>query len=1132
MNYFFFLTIAFLNAFVDIGHKISLQNVIFFEYSGNEQVFLISLINIMILIPFILLFSPASFLSDKFPKNKIIKYGSLSAILITSLIFISYYYNLFWISFSLTVILAAQSAIYSPAKLGYIRDLVRDSELSKLNAYIQSISMIAILSSMFYFSLMFDKYYVHEEGLRSISFVALILVFLSIIEFTFSLKLPTKTEKRNISFELNKWFNLTYLKTSLKEFNSNEIIQQSMIGLAIFWLIIQIMAVSFPSYAKDIGLNSVTIINAMLATTGIGIFFGSLFYTRLSKNYIEVGTVPFSAIIISFSIYLITTTNNIYILFSCFLIAGIAGGLFIVPLNALIQYHSKRNKLGQAMSGANWIQSLLMFIGLTITTIVAYIGIDSKIIMISLSIISFISAIYTVYKIPQSLIYFLISRIFQLKYKLQVSGLDNIPSTGPVLLLGNHVSWIDWALLQMSSPRRIRFLMDRHIYEKWYLKRFLDFFGVIPSTGKDSLKLIAEYLDKGEVVCIFPEGVITRNGQLSEFKKSFEKVLELTTTNVSVIPFYIRGIWGDKFSRAGETLKNNFDNNPIITVIFGKHIENANSFSVKQAVLNLSAESWKVYSETLKPIHIEILHRLRKSRNKLILVDSTGLRLTGEKVLTAAILFKEQLKNKLIGQNIGLLLPSTGGGVLANLAVLMNGKTLVNLNYTASISAIKSSLDQANIETIITSEKFLKKLKTKGINLEELLKNKNIVYLEKEKKDIPKIKSLIIFSLIKIMPEKFIQICFFKKVNTNSTAVILFSSGSEGDPKGVELTHKNIVGNIKQIVNILNPNKNDSLLGILPMFHAFGITVTTFLPLVEGLLVVNHPDPTDAVTIGKLVKKYEVTIMTATSTFLRIYTANKRVHPLMFSSLRLVIAGAEKLDLNVRNKFKEKFNKDILEGYGATETSPVATVNIPDIMNSDDYSVQVGSKLGTVGLPIPGTNIKIVDPDTFEELPVDKEGLILITGPQIMKSYLNNAEKTYSVLKKIDNIIYYITLDKGFLDKDSFLTIVDRYSRFAKLSGEMISLTAVEQEIALVIEDFNCIAVNIPDNKKGEKIVLVYEKSKIKIEDIKKLIRNSFSNKLMIPSEYFEVEELPKLGTGKKDFKTAKQIILNKNIGA
>ena len=332
------------------------------------------------------------------------------------------------------------------------------------------------------------------------------------------------------------------------------------------------------------------------------------------------------------------------------------------------------------------------------------------------------------------------------------------------------------------------------------------------------------------------------------------------------------------------------------------------------------------------------------------------------------------------------------------------------------------------------------------------------------------------------------------------------------------------MANLRQTADVLNVREDDCIMATLPLFHAFGLTVTCFMPLIEGMPVVCHPDPTDAPKIGKGVARYKATLMCATSTFLRLYTRNKRVHPLMFESLRAVVAGAEKLDASVRDAFEHKYRVPVVEGYGSTETTPVASTNLPDSLDTDWWTVQVGNKPGTVGMALPGSTFRVVDPETLEELPIGEDGLILIGGTQIMQGYLNNPQKTAEVVVELDGIRWYKSGDKGHLDDDGFLTIVDRYSRFAKLGGEMVSLTAIEGEVRriLALPELPLVAVNLPDPKKGEKVLLLIEGEEI--EGLRERLIKGGMPSLMIPSAVHCVDVVPILGSGKTNFAEARVI--------
>ena len=1146
-----FLFVVFCNVIVDVAHKVFLQNIAFKVFDGSTQVIWVSIINALIIIPFLLLFTVSGYLSDKYNKKNILIYGAVSSFLLSILMVISYLSGNFYFAMGALFLLAIQSAVYSPAKFGLIIDIYGKKNLSNGNAALQAVSIIAILFSIASASFVFENFYntnnlaalsTKEELLNAIlplTYYILPVAFLEmVVSFVFLRRVNTTyTKNETLSLNKNDLLQGKLLSKNIKTISSHDIIFLSVMGLSVFWGISQGLMAVFPSFVKQyLGITDVFIINGVIGASGIGIAIGSLIYSKISKHYIEIGTVPLSVLGMTLMIYVSTVVQTPFLIGMSFLLFGVFGGLFVVPLNALIQFNAKKKVLGTILAGNNWFHSLSMFLMLMMTTTVSYYDLDPLNTLYLILFITFVGTFYTVYKLPQSLILLFLKTIVGFKYKLEVNGVKNIPSSGGVLLLGNHISWIDWAVVLMATPREVRFVMDKTIYNKWFLTWLLKIFKCIPisnGSSKTTIQTIAKQLDEGNIVVLFPEGAITRNGHLGEFKRGFEKILELTSTDVKVIPFYIRGLWESMFSRASKKFKKSNRTNSV-TISFSRMMkkEKANIISVKQELIKLSTKSWQEHIQNLKPLNEVIFDRLKEVSSNMIFADSTGVQLSGHRFLTASILFKNLLKKELKEQNIGLLLPSTVAGAFTNYSILMMGKTIVNLNYTSEINSLKSSILNAQIKTIVASRKFIEKLENKGIKIKEILDIVEVIYLEDLKEKISKIKGIFTYLSVKLMPSFLLKLVHLTKTSKDDTVLILFSSGSEGTPKGVELSGDNILGNSQQIANIINANDEDIIVGSLPLFHAFGIVVTTFLPLIEGIKCVAHPDPTDGLGLGKLISQYKATIMTGTSTFFRLYTKNTKVHPLMFESLRLIVAGAEKLREDVRYEFKKKFGKDILEGYGTSETSPVATCNLPDVL-APDFTVQVGNKIGTVGMAIPGTNVKIVDPLTFEELATNQEGMILISGIQVMKGYLNDELKTSQVIKKLKGRTYYITGDKGKLDEDGFLTIVDRYSRFAKLGGEMISLGAVEEKISRIInlsEDSSVdfIATAIEDEKKGEKIVLLISNVNEEfVKNIEEKILATFDNKLMIPSIIKIVNEIPKLGTGKKDFKGAKELALS-----
>ena len=1131
-----YIFIILLNAMTDLGHKIILQNTIFKAYEGSELIVLTAIVNALILLPFIFLFSPAGYIADKYPKTKVIEYASGAAVGITTLILLSYYMGWFWGAFGLTFLLAAQSAIYSPAKYGLIKEMTGNEKLAEANALVQAVTIVSILAgaviySIFFENLLQDRSVDPSQILTYIAPVGYMLIFASTIEFLLAKRLVKKFKAvqpdEEIEFNTQEYANLSYLKSNLAVIKQNNAIWLSILGLSVLWGVSQVVVAVFGEYLKStLGITDTVTAQGLLALSGVGMVAGSIFAGRVSKNYIETGIIPLGALGVAIAIYMIPSLDSLWGLGIALFSFGFFAGLFIVPLNAIIQFSSPNKILGKVLAGNNFMQNVSMFLFLLLTAVFGYFELSSTGLFYFISLIAFIGMGYTFMKLPQSLVRYVIRFIIGFKYELNVSGLKNVDAQKGILLLGNHVSFLDWAILQMSYPKQIRFVMERSYYEKWYVKPFLDFFGVIPISSRGSrgaLAKVTEALNRGETVALFPEGHVSRNGHLGTFLKGYE-IAAKGAENTVIIPFYLRGLWEDNFSYASQKMKRKKSKD--ISVSFGKEMPvDTGANEVKKAVFDLSVLNWKEYANSLPPLQKAWINSAKEVGSGLCMADSTGIEVSGNKFVTGTLMMASALKNQVSNsQNIGLLLPTSVGGSMGNMALLTLAKTVVNLNYSSGSESLLHALKIANITKIIASRQFVTRLKAKGFDMTELLQSVDVIYLEDIKEGMSKTKGLWMSVLVKFLPAFVLSMLFVKNSHLEDTAAILFSSGSEGTPKGIELSHRNMMGNIKQTTTLINPTDEDVMLGTLPIFHSFGLTVTTLLPLIEGIPVVSHPDPTDGFGIGKMAAKYEATMLFATATFFRLYTRNRKLNPLMFSHLRMIVAGAEKLPNEIREAFKSKFGHEIYEGYGATETTPVASVNIPDVLMQDSWKVQKGNKIGTVGLPLPGSSFKIVDPDSFDSLSIGEEGMILIGGTQIMKGYIGDEEKTASVIKELDGIRWYVTGDKGRLDEDGFLTIVDRYSRFAKVAGEMVSLGLVEGEVATLLGEDDMISISaLPDEKKGEKLVLLLE-GELEIEALREKIKRLEMNPLFVPSEYYKVEELPKLGTGKADFKGAKSL--------
>lgn len=1143
-----FILATFINAFVDLGHKIVIQDIFYKVYDEGELTFLPSLVHVLIFLPFILFFSPSGFLADKFPKNIVMRVSAWVSVGLTSFIALCYFMGWFWLAFGAIFLMATQSAFYSPSKYGFIKNLVGKDLLAWGNGAMQAVMVVAILLGMCVFSFLFEWMYnlngqelltQKDEIIQSIAPLGLILIACSGLELYLSYRIPTLTKPSEQVFDKDKYLSGQLFQENLKLLFSHRNIWLSVVGITMFWSVTQLLLTTFPAYAKiNFGEFDVFKIQSVMACSAFGVIVGSIIAGRFSKQYIETGLIPLGAGLVCLMCLMFVGFDSLTPYIFVFFLFGMGGALLIVPLNALIQFYAKEGELGRILAGSNFVQNIGILIFLGVGIFVSALNLPTEYLFYFCVLIVLCGTFYIVRLLPFSLVRMLVTLAFFQRYRLNVEGFENVPERGGVLLLGNHISFIDWAIVQLALPRKVYFVMEYSYYDRWYLRIFFDLFGVIPATNeitKNTLERIAQKLLEGHMVCIFPEGVISRHGHLNEFRNAFELVAKcLKHSDAIILPFYIRGLWGSSFSRSHESFRERRKSfaKRKVTIAFGESLDiHSSKERVKAKVFELSFSAWKSQCAQLPNIGSAWINSAKKWNLEIAIVDSLSGSMSYIRMLCVTMILSRMFaRDNTQSQNVGIMLPASLASSLCNFSLLMAGKSVVNLNFTAGQKAIASAIDFAQISCVYTSRSFLSKFEDKGVQI-EFPSNMRVYYMEDIIKVVKRNKIDFILKMIQafILPAFMLKWLYVAHRKNTDVAAILFSSGSEGKPKGVMLSHLNIMSNILQISEVIHARNEDSILSSLPPFHAFGLTVTTLMPFLEGILSVTYPDPTDAVGIAKAVAKNKVSVMCGTSTFLGIYARNSRVDKMMFDSLRLVVAGAEKLKKDVQEAFVLKFNKNIYEGYGATETTPVVSVNLPNAFDVNHWEIHRASKEGSVGMPLPGSVIRIVDPDTMKELPVGEDGLILIGGHQVMIGYLNDEARTNEVIVQIDGIRWYKSGDKGHLDSDGFIHIVDRYSRFAKIGGEMVSLGGIEEEIAKLIKkneigEFRYVAVALEDSKKGESVVLLVSGEKSEYENFRNVLRESGIPPLFKPSKTIYIDSIPTLGSGKIDFKGAKDL--------
>jgi acyl-[acyl-carrier-protein]-phospholipid O-acyltransferase/long-chain-fatty-acid--[acyl-carrier-protein] ligase len=518
------------------------------------------------------------------------------------------------------------------------------------------------------------------------------------------------------------------------------------------------------------------------------------------------------------------------------------------------------------------------------------------------------------------------------------------------------------------------------------------------------------------------------------------------------------------------------------------------------------------------------VHAARAHPTRVAICDSTGASHTyGDTFLRAAAMGRVLARTWSEADHVGLLVPPVVPAAIANLAVSLRGKIPVNLNYTASQDVVDSSIDQCGITHVVTSKRVLDKFK--------IVPKGTLIFLEDIPTQVTLADKLWAAAVSRLVPIGALRSFLpgLRGDRLDAEATVIFTSGSTGDPKGVVLSHRNVLSNAHQIEQQVELKPEEVVLGVLPFFHAFGFTVTIWTALALGKKVVYHFNPLDAHTVGKLCEQQKVTLLIGTPSFLRFYL--KSCEPRQFATVTHLIVGAEKLKPEFAREIQQVLGIEPLEGYGCTELSPVVAVNVPREVRLRNGRTVHGNRMGTVGLPVPGTSIKTIDPQGGEDLPPGSEGVVCVKGPQVMVGYLNRPEATAGVLR--DG--WYSTGDLGYVDSDGFLRITDRISRFSKIAGEMVPHLTLESAIIEItgVDEHHMAVAGIPDSKHGEKLCVLYTDLAMPPADVHHRLMSGRLPKLWIPSlrDFIHVDQIPITATGKIDLRALRELALGPNRG-
>lgn len=1095
------------------------------------------IIEISFILPFMLAVTLAGWLSDRYSKTRVTRGTKLMEIGIMLLASMMFATGQVWGSIAILFLMGLQSALFSPSKYGMLPELLPENKVAWGNGILQGWTFLAIICGTL---LGPSLYGLFEHQLWP---TGGILVGLGFAGYGLSqaMKVLPAADPRTV-FHVNP---LPMIRRYGREILGRADLKWCILGMVVWWGVAVMLQGAAVLVAQEILHLSAHQTGLALLPIVIGLGVGCMATSWLSRNRIELGLVPFGAMLMCATCFFVwlaipdldrlrdmSGSELAYLRVEIPLLMGLVGlvcGLFIVPLQSHVVQVSDPTLRGGVWATSNVFVSLGMMAGAALKGGIVLLTQSPGDCFLVGGLLMLLTAAIICYRFPTIPLRFFLGGLFRLAYRTRVRGLENLPSQGGALIVANHQSYIDAILVGSLTERPIRFIMSDDIYNKWYIRPFAKLTRSIPISSFQSPRAIIyalrearEEIRGGGLVGIFPEGQMTRLGIMMPFRRGLQKIIK--DLDEPIIPIAIDGAYDTSLALRG----GRFAPRPRLMLPHRRRALNVNigapmpsnssHIELRARIVELLVDAFSFRKADALPLHREAVASLRRAPFTRRLCDPTtpgmvsNLRLLGSIAAVGRRLRARWRSDPIIG----VLLPPSVGAVAVNVAAALAGRTVVNLNYSASLPVLEHIRDQCRLRLVITSRVFLDKARL------ALPGNVEAIYLEDLRSTISLGERWLGMLAGWLLPVASLERMLgrTRPPDMDEVCTMVFSSGSTGIPKGVPLTHWNVWSNVTAAFQAFRFPPKSRLLGILPFFHSFGYTTVLWLPLMKSLGVAYYPSPLDGRAIGMMVERNKITHLLATPTFLSIYA--RRVQPGQFGSLVLVVAGAEKLRDAVADAFERRFGIRPIEGFGTTECSPVVSVNSPDYREAG--ICQQGVRRETVGHPIPGVCARVVDIETGEPLPPNKPGMLLVKGPNVMSGYYQLPEVTAEVLR--DG--WYVTGDVARMDEDGFITITDRLSRFSKIGGEMVPHIRIEETLHRIVDRVETVfaVTGVSDPAKGERLVVLYALPEAQARKAAEQLQQSDLPPLWIPkwNDFIAVEAIPVLGSGKLDLQKIKAI--------
>jgi len=1088
--------------------------------SGTAPQVLATIAAGLFILPYFLFSATAGLLADRYEKSRLMKWWKAAEIAISALgawALVSHSVPMMLIALFL---LGLQSTFTSPIKYAVLPEYLRGNELVGGNALIEGGTFLAILLG----TIAGGTLVLVEDGTVLVGWAMLALAALG---FAASLALPpahggdrSVVVGWNLATETLALYRLVRHKRDLF---------LSVLGISWFWLVGATYLSQFPAFAKDVLVADEHVVTLMLTMFSVGIGLGSVLCGHLLKGEVSARHVPFAALAMTLcgldlyfaagpaaggpelaSLPDFLARPQSWRLLADLLLFAIAGGVYIVPLYAILQAHSDESVRSRVVAANNLVNSGFIVVGALACAVLLALGLTPTELFLALALANLGVAVHICGLLPDAVFKGVLSWLFRRLYRVRVVGLEHLPKDGErAVIVVNHASFLDPALLAAFLPAQPVFAINTFTAKWWWVRPFLRLVQAFPvdPTNPMSTKSLIKVVQEGKSLVIFPEGRLTVTGALMKVYEGPGMIAD--RADAPLVPIRIDGAQYTLFSRLRGKVRLRLFPTITITVLPPRRfavpeqlVGRARRRRISLALYDVMADMMFQTANRDRTLFTALLDARRIHGGGAVAVDDvTRQPLSYDNLVTGALVLGRALARQIQpGQAVGLLLPNSAAVAASFFGLQAFGRVPAMLNFSAGTGNVLAACRAAELTQVVTSRRFVEQAKLAAM-VQALSETLNVQYLEDIRQNLGwggKLAGLLSRPFAAALHDR-------QKISPEAAAVILFTSGSEGTPKGVVLSHANILANCAQLAARVAFSPADTVFNALPVFHSFGLTGGMLLPLLSGIRCFLYPSPLHYRIVPELAYDTNATIMFGTDTFLAGY--GRVANPYDFYSVRLVFAGAEKVKDETRRVWMDKFGLRILEGYGATETAPVLAVNTP-----------MHFQAGSVGRLLPGIEYRL------EDVPgIDQGGKLWVRGPNVMLGYLRS-ENPGRLQPPADG--WYDTGDIVSMDEMGFVRIVGRIKRFAKIAGEMVSLGKVESEIASLWPDCPHAVVALPDDRKGEQLILLTQRQDATRDTVSAHFRAQGLSELLVPKRVVLVAHVPLLASGKTDYTTAREMAL------